>query len=90
MRTADSRNVGALHVVAVGGGEETLARVLVGWIGGRVAEEGRGEEGGDVGVVHYVEGAVAIYFVGVEGSGGGVDDGELVDGTADRAGQGLH
>lgn len=40
------------HVVGVLGGEDQGARGLVdGIVGGEVAEEGEGEEGGDIGVV---------------------------------------
>ena len=66
VRAADGVDDGATHEVRVAGGEEERAGILVEGFGGGVAEERGGEEGGDVGVVHYVVAAVAVNFEGVD------------------------
>ena len=72
----DSVDDGAAHEIRVGvGTEQECAGGLVdGVVLGEVADEGRGEEGGDVGVVHDVASAVAVDFVGVDGAVDGVGD----------------
>ena len=67
VRPADGGDHGPVLVVWVCRGEEEGPRRLVGSGGGvEVPVQRRGEEGGDVGVVHQVLGAVAVDFVGVE------------------------
>ena len=92
VRAPDGVDDGALHEVGVRAAQEDLARGLIGGVGAvEVAEQGRGEEGGDVGVVHDVAAAVAVDLVGVEGGGGGVgDDAVGGDGGAQGGGEGGH
>ena len=76
MGPTDSVDDGAAHEIGVGvGTEQECAGCLVdGVVLGEVADEGRGEEGGDVGIVHDVAAAVAVDFVRVDGAVDGVGD----------------
>lgn len=81
MRAPDGTDDGATHKIRVLLAQHERARVGVDGVGGvEVAEEGGGEQGGDVGVVHEGAGAVAVELVGVDGAcavedGGVGDDG---------------
>ncbi len=75
MRAPDRADDVPAHEIGVVGAQREGAGGLVdGVVLGEVAEEGGGEEGGDVGVVHDVRCAVAVDFVGVDGAVDGVGD----------------
>ena len=66
MRAPDGIDDGAAHEVGVVGAQQDRPGGLVDAVVlAQVADEGRGEEGGDVGVVHDGPAAVAVEFVGV-------------------------
>ena len=79
MRPAYRIDDATAHEIRVAVAEQERAGGLVDGVGlGEVADQGRGEERGDVGVVHYVRCAVAVDFVGVDVAVGGVGDDAVV------------
>jgi len=86
MRAADASEGGAGQEIGVPvGAEDHGAGVLVKGVGFvEEAEEGKREEGGDVGVVHEEVGVVAVCFVGEDlAEGGVVHDCVVEDAVAD-------
>ena len=79
MRPPYRINDATAHEIRVAVAEQERAGGLVdGVVWGEVADQGRGEERGDVGVVHDGRCAVAVDFVGVDVAVGGVGDDAVV------------
>ena len=93
VRAAHGRQHGPARVVGVAVAEHQVARGLVHGIRAvEIPEKGRGQQGGDVGVVHEVDALEAVDLVGVGllGGGAGGEGAQGVDGSSQGGGQGGH